>query len=45
MFIISANNLKFYNDELKYNYEPGDFKIFIGTNSEDVKTASFTLVK
>lgn len=44
-FTLSANDLKFYNKDLKYNYEPGDFKIFIGTNSRDVKEASFTLVK
>ncbi len=50
-FSITANDLRFYaqhsmnNDDPKYIYEPGDFKIFIGTNSEDVKEASFTLVK
>ncbi len=44
-FTITVEDLKFYNDDLKYNYEPGDFKIFIGTNSEDVKGAAFTLVK
>ena len=44
-FKITANDLKFYNSKLEYNYEPGDFKIFIGTNSQDVKEASFTLVK
>ncbi|MEP6927147.1 MAG: glycoside hydrolase family 3 N-terminal domain-containing protein, partial [Ginsengibacter sp.] len=44
-FKITADDLKFYNDKLEYNYEPGDFKIFIGTNSADVKEASFTLVK
>jgi beta-glucosidase len=44
-FKITADDLKFYNSKLEYNYEPGDFKIFIGTNSQDVKEASFTLVK
>ena len=44
-FKITTNDLKFYNDKLEYNFEPGDFKIFIGTNSEDVKEADFTLVK
>jgi beta-glucosidase len=44
-FKIITNDLKFYNDKLEYNYEPGDFKIFIGTNSEDVKEADFTLLK
>lgn len=44
-FTLSANDLKFYNKDLKYTYEPGDFKIFIGTNSEVVKEADFTLAK
>ena len=42
-FIIDVDMLRFYNDELKYIYEPGDFKIYIGTNSQDVKEAGFTL--
>lgn len=42
-FTIDISKLKFYNSELKYAAEPGDFKIFIGGNSRDVKEASFTL--
>ncbi|OWK72116.1 beta-glucosidase BglX [Pedobacter sp. AJM] len=42
-FNISENDLKFYNSELKFVAEPGDFKVFIGTNSRDVKEAAFTL--
>ncbi len=44
-FTISVNDLKFYNADLKYVAEPGDFKIFIGTNSRDVKEAGFNLTK
>ena len=44
-FTITANDLRFYNDKLAYGYEPGDFKIFIGTNSRDVKEASFILLQ
>ena len=43
-FIITVNDLKFYNSELKYVAEPGDFKLFIGTNSSDVKEADFKLL-
>jgi len=42
-FSISVEDLKFYNSDLKYAYEPGAFKVFIGTNSADVKEADFTL--
>lgn len=44
-FSISVNDLKFYNSDLKYVYEPGDFKVFIGTNSDEVKETGFTVVK
>lgn len=39
-FDISVNDLKFYNSSLQFGYEPGKYKIFIGTNSRDVKEAS-----
>ena len=42
-FKISVNDLKFYNADLKYSYEPGDFKVFIGSSSADVKEAGFKL--
>ncbi len=44
-FIISENDLKFYNYNLKFAAEPGDFKIFIGGNSRDVKEADFKLTR
>ncbi|HEU4573863.1 MAG TPA: beta-glucosidase BglX [Chitinophagaceae bacterium] len=42
-FEISTDDLRFYNSQLKYVYEPGDFKVFIGSNSRDVKEAAFIL--
>jgi beta-glucosidase len=42
-FDVTANDLKYYNYDLKYVAEPGDFKIFIGGNSRDVKEADFKL--
>ena len=42
-FSININDLKFYNSELKFVSEPGDFILFIGTNSNDVKETSFKL--
>ncbi|MEO6705578.1 MAG: glycoside hydrolase family 3 C-terminal domain-containing protein, partial [Ginsengibacter sp.] len=44
-FTISVEDCKFYNSDLKYVYEPGDFKVFIGTNSEAVKEADFKALK
>jgi beta-glucosidase len=42
-FMLSVNDLKFYNSDLKYVYEPGQFKVFIGGNSQDCKESSFEL--
>ncbi len=42
-FTIKAADLKFYISDLKYISEPGDFKVFIGGNSRDVKEAAFRL--
>jgi len=33
--------LKFYNSELQYLYEPGEFDVMVGPNSRDVQTKRF----
>ncbi len=42
-FKITPELLKFYNYNLEYVFEPGDFDVMIGGNSRDVKSARFTL--
>jgi beta-glucosidase len=44
-FTLTADDLRFYDSDLKYIYEPGDFKLFVGGNSRDVKEADFSLVR
>lgn len=44
-FAITPEDLKFYNYDLKYDWEPGEFQIMIGTNSRDVKTAKVNWLK
>ena len=44
-FTIGINDLKFYNYDLKWVAEPGDFEVMIGTNSEQVNKAGFKLLK
>jgi beta-glucosidase len=44
-FNLTADDLRFYNDQLQYIYEPGDFKVFVGGSSADLKEAGFTLTK
>jgi len=43
VFDITANDLKYYNHELGYVCEPGDFEIMIGPDSRDVKKALLTI--
>jgi beta-glucosidase len=38
-FAITTEALKFFNSVLKYDWEPGEFVIQIGTNSQDLKQA------
>jgi beta-glucosidase len=44
-FIIDEEKLKFWNDDLKRIAEPGAFKVFIGSSSDNVQEATFTLQK
>lgn len=43
-FTITPEKLKFYDINMNFVVEPGDFKVFVGTNSVDVKEALFTVV-
>jgi len=44
-FNITTNDLKFYNSNLKYDWEAGDFVIMVGGNSRDVKSQKVNWVK
>jgi len=44
-FDITPEELKFYNYELKYDWEAGDFVIMAGGNSRDVKSAEVNWIK
>jgi len=44
-FTITPDDLKFYNYDLKYDWEAGDFEIMIGTNAQTVKKANITWSK
>lgn len=39
-FTITTDDLKFYNYDLHYDWEPGEFIIMMGGNSKDVKSAT-----
>ncbi|MBK9381512.1 MAG: beta-glucosidase BglX [Chitinophagaceae bacterium] len=44
-FNITPNDLKFYNYDLKFDWEPGEFQIMIGGNSRDVKVGKVNWLK
>jgi beta-glucosidase len=43
-FTLDIEDLKYYNYDLDFVAEPGDFKVFIGGNSRDVLESGFELV-
>lgn len=43
MFTISLEAISFYNSNLKWVAEPGEFKAYVGGNSRDVKEVAFSL--
>ncbi|MRX47939.1 beta-glucosidase BglX [Pedobacter puniceum] len=44
-FTLSEEDLMFYNSNLDFVAEPGDFKVFVGNSSTNVKSADFKLEK
>ena len=45
VFEITPELLKFYNSDLKFDWESGDFQIMVGPNSRDVKMVKVNWVK
>jgi beta-glucosidase len=44
-FEITPELLKFYNGDIKFDWESGDFQIMVGTNSKDVQVAKVNWTK
>jgi beta-glucosidase len=44
MFEIGIDDLKFYNSDLEFVAEPGNFEVFVGTNSDVSDKIGFELV-
>ena len=39
-FTVTTDDLRFYNSQLKYDWEPGEFEIMLGPNSRDLDKVS-----
>lgn len=44
-FTLTPADLAFYNSNLQFKAEPGDFKLFVGTNSESGLETTFELLR
>ncbi|AYM98973.1 beta-glucosidase BglX [Chryseobacterium sp. 3008163] len=44
-FTLTPENLKFYDDELNYDWEAGEFDIMVGTDSQNVQTMRINWTK
>jgi beta-glucosidase len=42
-FELDVDDLSFYRADMTFGAEPGDFEVFIGTSSDDTKSARFSL--
>ena len=42
-FKLTEQDLRFYNSDLQWVSEPGDFKVFVGTSSTNTQESAFTL--
>jgi len=42
-FTIDVEKLRFYNDKLQHIYEPGEFRLFVGGDSQNVNEIPFSL--
>ena len=44
-FTLTKDDLAFYTKNMEFKAEPGDFKVFVGTNSEECLEADFRLLE
>ena len=42
-FLLTAEQLGFWNREMRFTVEPGEFKVMVGPNSEDLLEATFEI--
>jgi beta-glucosidase len=44
-FVLTTRDLRYYNDQLEYNWDPGEFDIMVGGNSREVQSRKVTWTK
>jgi len=43
-FLLTVDDLRFYDQEMNFIYEPGDFHLFVGGNSEETLKSGFKIL-
>ncbi|MBA4322085.1 MAG: glycosyl hydrolase, partial [Odoribacter sp.] len=43
-FSLSTFDLSYYHQDMSFSFDPGDFELFIGTNSTECKTVKFSVL-
>jgi beta-glucosidase len=44
-FLLTAEELGFWNREMRFAVEPGEFKVMVGSSSEDLTEATFVVAQ
>ncbi len=44
-FVLTSAELGFWNQQMRFTVEPGEFKVMVGPNSEDLLEAAFEVEK
>jgi beta-glucosidase len=44
-FTLGPEHLGFYNRDMRFTVEPGEFKVFVGTNSQEGLEGSFSVIE
>jgi beta-glucosidase len=43
-FTLSPDELSYYHQDMSFKYDPGDFELFIGTNSAESRSTKFSIL-
>ncbi|HEY5884795.1 MAG TPA: glycoside hydrolase family 3 C-terminal domain-containing protein, partial [Pyrinomonadaceae bacterium] len=44
-FVLKPEHLGFYDSDMRFGVEPGEFKVMVGPNSEDLQETSFQVIR
>ena len=45
VFSLAPDELSYYHQDMSFKYDPGDFELFIGPNSEELRNIRFSIIE